>query len=103
MINPPGYPWAPLGTYTVPLVDAHSVALGANFIVSWTILKISKPTTISGEYVFFYQVDLFVTPSHPRVPIVYPQPDAYLGTLEANFFVSWVILKISKPTKYYIW
>ena len=53
MINPPGYPWAPLGTYRVPLVDAHSVALGANFIVSWTILKISKPTTISGEYVIF--------------------------------------------------
>ena len=79
MINPPGYPWTPLGTYRVPLVDAHSVALGANFIVSWTILKISKPTTISGEYVIFFdQVDLFGTPSHPRVPIVYPQPDAYL-------------------------
>ena len=49
MINTPGYPWTPLGTYRVPLGDAH------------------------------------------------------LGTLEANFFVPWVILKISKPTKYYIW
>ena len=28
--------------------------------------------------VFFDQVDLFGTSSHPRVPIVYPQPDAYL-------------------------
>ena len=77
MINPPGYPWASLGTYRIPLVDAYSVALGANFIVSWTILKISKPTTISGEYViFFTKWTHWVLPSHPRVSIVYPQQDA---------------------------
>ena len=63
MINPPGYPWAPLGTFRVPLVDAHLGTLDANFFVSWAILKISKPTTISGEYViFFYQVDPLGTP-----------------------------------------
>ena len=53
MINTPGYLWAPLGTYRVPLGDAHLGTLGANFFVSWAILKISKPTTISGEYVIF--------------------------------------------------
>ena len=76
MINP----WAPLGTYRVPLVDAHSVALGANFIVSWTILKISNPATISGEYVIFFTkltyLVLIATPEN--LLIVYPQPDAYL-------------------------
>ena len=88
-------------------MDAHSVALGANFIVSWTILKISKPTTLSGEFiVFFDQVDPLDTPGHSWAPLGsyrVPLGDAHLGTLEANFFVSWVILKISKPTKYYIW
>ena len=77
MINPPGYPWAPLGTYRVALGDAYLGSLEANFFVSWAILKISKPTTISGEYVIFFdQVDPLGTPSHPRVPIVYPQQDA---------------------------
>ena len=77
-LTPLGTPWIPLGTYRVPLGDAHLGTLDANFFVSWAILKISKPTTISGEYVIFFdQVDLFGTPSHPRVPIVYPQPDAY--------------------------
>ena len=64
MINTPGYPWAPLGTYRVPLGDAHLGTLEVNFFVYWAIFKISKPTTISGEYVIFFdQVDLFGTPS----------------------------------------
>ena len=50
MINIPRYP---LGTYRVPLGDAHLGTLEANFFVSWAILKISNPTTISGEYVIF--------------------------------------------------
>ena len=53
MINTPGYPWAPLGTYRVPLGDAHLGTLEANFFVSWAILKISKPTTLSGEFIVF--------------------------------------------------
>jgi hypothetical protein len=65
MINTPGYPWAPLGTYRVPLGDAHLGTLGANFFVFWAILKISKPTTISGAYVIFFdQVDPMGTPGH---------------------------------------
>ena len=70
-LTPLGTPWAPLGTYRVPLGDAHLDTLDANFFVSWAILKISKPTAISGEYVIF-----FTKLTHPRVPIVYPQQDA---------------------------
>ena len=86
-----------LGTYRVPLGDAHLGTLEANFFVSWVILKISKPTKYYIWWIcnFFDQVDLFGTPSHPRVPIVYPQPDAYLDAQWAKFFVSWAILNIS--------
>ena len=42
-------------------------------------------------------------PRYPLGTYRVPLGDAHLGTLEANFFVFWVILKISKPTKYYIW
>ena len=41
----PGYPWA--------LGDVHLGTLEVNFFVYWAIFKISKPTTISGEYVIF--------------------------------------------------
>ena len=97
MINTPGYP---LRTYSVPLGDAHLGTLEANFFVSWVILKISKPTKYYIWWIckFFDQVDLFGTPSHPRVPIVYPQLDAYLDAQKANLFVSWAILNISKTT-----
>ena len=98
-LDTPGHSWAPLGSYRVPLGDAHLGTLEVNFFVYWAIFKISKPTTISGEYViFFYQVDPLDTPSHPRVPIVYPQLDAYLDAQKANLFVSWAILNISKTT-----
>ena len=77
MINTPRYPLGTPGRLQGTPGDAHLGTLGTNFFVSWAILKISKPTTISGEYViFFYQVDPLGTPSHPRVPIVYPQQDA---------------------------
>ena len=99
MINTPRYP---LGTYRVPLGDAHLGTLEANFFVSWAILKISKPTTLSGEFiVFFDQVDPLDTPGHSWAPLGsyrVPLGDAHLGTLEVNFFVYWVIFKISKPT-----
>ena len=70
MINTPGYPWAPLGTYRVLMGDAHLGTLEANFFVSWAILKISKPTTLSGEFiVFFDQVDPLGTPGHLWAPL----------------------------------
>ena len=77
MINTPGDPLGTPGHLQGTPGDAHLGTLDANFFVSWAILKISKPTTISGEYVIFFdQVDPLGTPSHPRVPIVYPQQDA---------------------------
>ena len=98
-LDTPRHSWAPLDSYRVPLWDAHLGTLEVNFFVYWAIFKISKPTTISGEYVIFFdQVDPLDTPSHPRVPIVYPQLDAYLDAQKANLFVSWVILNISKTT-----
>ena len=82
--------------------DAHLGTLEANFFVSWAILKISKPTTLSGEFiVFFDQVDPLDTPGHSWAPLgSYRVPlwDAHLGTLEVSFFVYWAIFKISKPT-----
>ena len=99
MINTPRYPLGTPGHLQGTPGDAHLGTLEVNFFVYWAIFKISKPTTISGEYVIFFdQVDLFGTPSHPRVPIVYPQLDAYLDAQKANLFVSWAILNISKTT-----
>ena len=73
MINTPGYPWAPLGTYRVLLGDAHLGSLEANFFVSWAIIKISKPTTLSGKFiVLFDQVDPLGTPGYPWAPTGYP-------------------------------
>ena len=79
-------------------MDAYSVALGTNFIVSWTILKISKPTTISGEYVIFFddQVDPLGTPWLPLDNYRIPLGDAYKDTLGLTFLFLGRFLNIYK-------
>ena len=62
-LGTPGHPW-------VPTEYSHLGTLEANFFVSWAILKISKPTTLSGEFiVFFDQVDPLHTPGHLWAPL----------------------------------
>ena len=69
LLGTPGYLWAPQGTYRVPLGGAHLGTIKANFFVFWAILKISKPTTTSGEYNNFFVTKLtlwalLTTPGH---------------------------------------
>ena len=67
--------------------------LEVNFFFYLAIFKISKPTTISGEYlIFFDQVDPLDTPSRPRVPIVYPQLDAYLAVSYTHLTLPTILL-----------
>ena len=49
-LTPLGTPWAPLGTYRVPLGDAHLGTLEANFFVSWAILKRGTERLLSFSF-----------------------------------------------------
>ena len=87
--------WAHLGTHRHPCGMPSGCPQRANFLDSWAISKIPKTNNIYAKFwIFFDQLDPLGTLGHPWVTL--GVPIRCLKT--ANFFVSWAILKISKPT-----